>query len=238
MKQNNDVIEQTMGAITLKPLVPDIEPADTISETVEWRVKGVVQEVIVHKDGVVVLGIPEDCPESIEKGPMAEYDEWQIKHGHDCDLMGCGQCHVLWRHSVRLTAEPDPDVVERAKAFALKRHKLFFDREENLTVGSNFIDSMARFAASESAAVVARLGEYEAMLTHFDTCGIQVWSYHPACPDQPITIEHSDRTGKWRVFDENDGMVKGLPEFDTLVEAFNEIKKYSKAALKQEKVGG
>ena len=120
----NDKREQAIT--TLKPLVPEIEQADTsIPDTVEWRVKGVVQEVVVHKDGVVVLGIPHDCPESIENGPMAEYDDWQEKHGHNCDLMGCGMCHVLWRHHfghAAATAEGIPqadgwvDVADRLPA--------------------------------------------------------------------------------------------------------------------------
>lgn len=39
---------------------------------------------------------------------------------------------------------------DRAKAFALQRHKLFFQKLENLNVGANFIDSMAKFAFLES----------------------------------------------------------------------------------------
>ena len=48
------------------------------------------------------------------------------------------------------------DILDRAKAFALKRHSLYFQREKNLTVGMNFVGSMADLAAQESAAAVKK----------------------------------------------------------------------------------
>ena len=54
---------------------------------------------------------------------------------------------------------PNDNLINEAREFALKRHKLFFDREENLPVGANFIDSMAAFAAQKIAEVEKRITE-------------------------------------------------------------------------------
>lgn len=78
-----------MSEITLKPCVPTVEDAPVTPETIEWRVEGTPQEIVIVVDqGVIVLGIP------------ADEDENAMEPNHNCDQMGCGQCHVLWRHEI------------------------------------------------------------------------------------------------------------------------------------------
>lgn len=50
-------------------------------------------------------------------------------------------------------------IEERSKEFMLKRHKLYFDRLENLAVGSNFIHSAAEFATQEVKAERTRIAD-------------------------------------------------------------------------------
>ena len=62
-------------------------------------------------------------------------------------------------------AEPEQaasdDLLAAAKEFMLARHRLYFQRLENLTVGSNFIHSAAEFAAQRTAELEKRVEELD-----------------------------------------------------------------------------
>jgi hypothetical protein len=42
-----------------------------------------------------------------------------------------------------------PDLLNEATEFMLKEHKLYFSRIENLNVGMNFVESVAKFARQQ-----------------------------------------------------------------------------------------
>lgn len=76
----------------LKPLVADLEP-DTL-EMPQPRVVGCTVQEVCELDGeVVILGIPEEGLD----------DEGNSLH--NCDQMGCGLCHVIYRFDLGESAE-------------------------------------------------------------------------------------------------------------------------------------
>ena len=91
--------------------------------------------------------------------PMPEGEEMFNYHGYS------GNCP---KPPLPRPAEPEQaasdDLLAAAKEFMLARHRLYFQRLENLTVGSNFIHSAAEFAAQRTAELEKRVEELERIL--------------------------------------------------------------------------
>jgi hypothetical protein len=61
----------------------------------EWRIIGIrPDEGFIVPRGAVVHEVLMTCTEVIVLGAPATDDE-----DHNCDALGCGQCHVLYRKS-------------------------------------------------------------------------------------------------------------------------------------------
>src|SRR5687767_2293148 len=88
------MIKQTIiiGPITndtnLNPFVVRVKP-----EWPEWEIRGEAHSVVTTSDEVLILGHPPDEPEGLTE---PQYSEW-YETAHNCDEMGCGWEHVLWR---------------------------------------------------------------------------------------------------------------------------------------------
>jgi hypothetical protein len=81
--------EKMKNLVILKPIMETSETETQVTEQMELEIKrgAIVQSIIQTDLEIVVLGIPFDDEDSDE-------DE-----RHNCDFMGCGQCHVLARMS-------------------------------------------------------------------------------------------------------------------------------------------
>src|SRR6478609_825738 len=80
-----------MSEITLKPLTFKPAYIDPRFEWPEWNIDGEAQSIVLTDREVIVLGIPLDGEESGKPE-----DDW-----HNCDFMGCGQCHVILRQPLQ-----------------------------------------------------------------------------------------------------------------------------------------
>jgi hypothetical protein len=76
---------------TLQPLVAPARQEGPANDVIEWNVEGEPQQVVLSMGEIVVLGCPATSDDGLKDAE------------HNCDVMGCGLCHVLWRHNVHAT---------------------------------------------------------------------------------------------------------------------------------------
>lgn len=90
VKVNNQaiIIEPITDNTSLNPFVVKVKP-----EWPEWKIEGEAHSVVTTKDEVLILGYPPDEPDGLSED---QYADW-YETAHNCDSMGCGWDHVLWR---------------------------------------------------------------------------------------------------------------------------------------------